>query len=100
MDPAFFYTYVNTLIHNNGMSKYNAIIEFMNDPSIIPTYKLIPEVNTETNHAIELMHGPSNNQINNQYVHDRNNNQNIHNIDNIDDEFDNPPPSPPRLRRS
>jgi hypothetical protein len=96
MDPAFFYTYVNTLVYNNQYSKYNAIISFMNDPSIIAEYKLIPEVNIETNHAIELLDGHGTNQINNQYVHDQNNNQALHNNDEY---FDNPPP-PPRLRRS
>jgi hypothetical protein len=96
MDPAFFYTYVNTLVYYDGASKYNAIIAFMNDPSIIDEYKRIPEVAIETDDAIMLMNGV-NNQVNNQNVHEQNNNKRIHN--NNEDYFDNPPP-PPRLRRN
>ncbi len=102
MDPAYFYTYVNTLVFYNGMSKYNAIIEFMNDPTIVRDYKLIPEVNIELNDAIQLMNGvvDNNQQINNQNINNQDNNQQIITdiIDN-DENFDNPPP-PPRLRRS
>jgi hypothetical protein len=97
MDPAFFYTYVNTLVFYDGISKYNAIISFMNDTSIIPEYKLIPEINIELNDAVQLMNGIVDNQVNNQYIHNQNNNQNIHNNDN--DYYNNPPP-PPRLKRS
>ena len=102
MDPAFFYTYVNTLVYYDGASKYNAIIAFMNDPSIIDEYKRIPEVAIETDDAIMLMNGVNvmngvNNQVNNQNVHEQNNNKRIHN--NNEDYFDNPPP-PPRLRRN
>ena len=106
MDPAFFYTYVNTLVFYDGMSKYNAIINFMNDPTIIDQYKRIPEVAIETDDAIRLMNEVNgmngmnrmNNQVNNQYIHEQNNNKRIHN-NNEDEYFDNPPP-PPRLRRS
>jgi hypothetical protein len=100
MDPAFFYTYVNTLVHYDGASKYNAIIAFMNDPSIIDEYKRIPEVAIETEHAITLINGVNgmNNQVNNQRIHEQNNNKRIHN-NNEDEYLDNPPP-PPRLRRN
>ena len=97
MDPYFFYTYINTLIYNNRYSKYNAIIAFMNYPTIIPEYKLIPEIAIEREHAIHLLNGIMDNQVNNQYVHAQNNNQDGHVID--DEYFNNPPP-PPRLRRS
>ena len=96
MDPAFFYTYVNTLIYNNKYSKYNAIISFMNDPTIIPEYKRIPEVQIETEHAIQLLDGVINNQVNNQQIHTQNNNQHLHD----EDEYFNNPPPPLRLRRS
>ena len=95
MDPAFFYTYVNTLVHNH-YSKYNAIISFMNDPTIIPEYKRIPEVQIETEHAIQLLDGVINNQVNNQQIHTQNNLQHLHD----EDEYFNNPPHPPRLRRS
>jgi hypothetical protein len=98
MDPAFFYTYVNTLVFYDGMSKYNAIIAFMNDATIIDEYKRIPEVAIETDDAIKLTYGVTNNQVNNQYIHAQNNNKRVHN-NNEDDNFDNPPP-PPRLKRS
>ncbi len=98
MDPAYFYTYVNTLVFYDGMSKYNAIIAFMNDNTIIAEYKRIPEVAIETDDAIQLMNGIVNNQIHNQNIHAQNNNKRIHN-NNEDEIFDNPPP-PPRLRRS
>ena len=100
MDPTFFYTYVNTLVFYDGASKYNAIIAFMNDPTIIAEYKTIPEVAIETDDAIMLMNGVNgiNNQVNNQYIHEQNNNKRIHN-NNEDEYFDNPPP-PPRLRRN
>lgn len=97
MDPTYFYTYVNTLVFYDGMSKYNAIINFMNDPTIIAEYKTIPEVAIETNDAIMLMNGV-NNQVNNQRIREENNNKRTHN-NNEDEYFDNPPP-PPRLRRS
>jgi hypothetical protein len=97
MDPTYFYTYVNTLVYYDGMSKYNAIINFMNDPTIIAEYKTIPEVAIETNDAIMLMNG-MNNQVNNQRIHEENNNKRTHN-NNQDENFDNPPP-PPRLRRN
>ena len=96
MDPAFFYTYVNTLVHNNHYSKYNAIISFMNDPTIIPEYKRIPEVQIEIEHAIQLLDGVINNQVNNQQIHTQNNLQHLHD----EDEYFNNPPHPPRLRRS
>jgi hypothetical protein len=92
MDPSFFYTYVNTLVFYNGMSKYNAIITFMNDPTIIREYKLIPEVTIETNDAIQLMNGIANNQQN---IDEQNNNQDVN-----DDDYLNNPPPPPLLRRS
>lgn len=98
MDPAFFYTYVNTLVFYDGVSKYNAIIAFMNDPTIIAEYKTIPEVAIEREDAIQLMYGITNNQVNNQNINTQNNNKRIHN-NNQDEYFDNPPP-PPRLRRS
>jgi hypothetical protein len=98
MDPAFFYTYVNTLVYYDGMNKYNAIIAFMNDATIIDEYKRIPEVAIEIDDAIQLMNGVVNNQVNNQNIHAQNNNKRIHN-NNEDESFDNPPP-PPRLRRS
>jgi hypothetical protein len=98
MDPAFFYTYVNTLVFYDGVSKYNAIIAFMNDNTIIDEYKRIPEVAIETEHAIQLIYGVVNNQVNNQQIHAQNNNKRVHN-NNEDEYFDNPPP-PPRLRRS
>jgi hypothetical protein len=97
MDPTYFYTYVNTLVFYDGLSKYNAIINFMNDPTIIAEYKTIPEVAIETNDAIMLMNGV-NNQVNNQRIREENNNKRTHN-NNEDEYFDNPPP-PPRLRRS
>ena len=98
MDPAYFYTYVNTLVYYNGLTKYNAIITFMNDHTIAREYKTIPEVAIETEHAIQLLDGVIDNQVNNQHIHAQNNNKNVHNIDE-DDNFDNPPP-PLRLRRS
>jgi hypothetical protein len=78
------------------MSKYNAIIEFMNDTTIINDYKLIPEVNIELNDAIQLMNGIVNNQVHDQNINNQDNNQNVHN----DDEYFNNPPPPPRLRRN
>ena len=96
MDPSYFYTYVNTLVFYNGMSKYNAIIEFMNDETIVRDYKLIPEINIELNDAIQLMNGVVDN---NQQINNQNNNQDIEIPINNDDDFDNPPP-PPRLTRS
>ena len=96
MDPAFFYTYVNTLVFYDGMSKYNAIIAFMNDKTIIDDYKRIPEVAIETDDAIQLMYGVTNNQVNTQNIHTQNNNKRVHNNNEY---FDNPPP-PPRLKRS
>jgi len=70
----------------------------MNDPTIVREYKTIPEVAFETEHAIQLIGGVTENQVNNQQIHTQNNNKHIHNIDE-DDNFDNPPP-PLRLRRS
>lgn len=95
MDPAFFYTYVNTLVYYNGFTKYNAIITFMNDHTIAREYKTIPEVAIETEHAIQLIGGVTENQVNNQQIHTQNNNKNVHTID--EDEYS---PPPPRLKRS
>jgi hypothetical protein len=67
----------------------------MNDPTIVREYKIIPEVAIETERALQLIGGVTENQVNNQQIHTQNNNKHIHNID----EDDNPPP-PPRLKRS
>jgi len=67
MDPDDFYSYVNRLIYYYGYTKYDAIVIFINDQSINNTYKTIPEVNIELEHALELLN------INN------NNNKNINN---------------------
>jgi len=82
------------------MSKYNAIITFMNDKTIVRDYKIIPEVNIELNDAIQLMNGVEDiNNNNNQDNNNQTNNQAIQIPINNDDDFDNPPP-PPRLTRS
>lgn len=63
MDPTNFYTYVNTFI-NQGYTKYNAVIMFLNDNNINPNYKMIPEVQEELEHGIQLLNNYNNNQNN------------------------------------
>ena len=64
MDPTNFYTYINTRI-NQGYSKYNSIIIFLNDENINANYKTIPEVQEELEHEIQLLNNYNNNYNNN-----------------------------------
>jgi hypothetical protein len=54
MNPDNFYAYVNTLI-NQGYTKYNAVIMFLNDNNINANYKTIPEVQEELDYGIQLL---------------------------------------------
>jgi hypothetical protein len=59
INPDNFYAYVNTLI-NQGYTKYNSIIMFLNDDNINANYKTIPEVQEELEHGIQLLNSDNN----------------------------------------
>ena len=53
MDPYLFYAYINQLMANNYYSKYDAIISFIDDPTVDIKYKILQEVEDELHSTLE-----------------------------------------------
>jgi len=53
MDPYLFYAYINQLMANNYYSKYDAIITFIDDPTVDIKYKTLQEVEDELHSTLE-----------------------------------------------
>jgi hypothetical protein len=56
MDSAYqFYAYINQRMAIHKYSKYDAILEFINNPTISHDYKIIPQVEDELQDAIDKL---------------------------------------------
>lgn len=53
MEPYLFYAYINQLMANNYYSKYDAIITFIDDPTVDIKYKTLQEVEDELHSTLE-----------------------------------------------
>ena len=53
MDPYVFYAYINELMIVYKYTKYNAIMRYIEDPSIDPQYKILEEVEDELHNTSE-----------------------------------------------
>ncbi len=53
MDPYVFYAYINELMVTYNYTKYNAIMRYIEDPTVDHQYKILDEVEDELHNTTE-----------------------------------------------